>query len=193
MLTTPDDGADARFRTLRQHGMSIPDTVRHRSPQVLFEHYSHAGFNYRMTDLQAALGRVQLSRLPGLVAQRRALVGRYKELLSDIPKLQLPAEPAWARSNWQSYCVRLPSGVDQKQVMQRLLDDQIASRRGIMCCHLEPAYQSIPWVAGAGGLHHSEAAQRECILLPLFQGMSEAEQDRVAASLRGALGCGDRK
>ena len=108
MLTTPHADWDARFRLLRQHAMSIPDTVRHGSPQVLFESYPIVGYNYRMTDIQAAVGREQLKRLDGIVRQRRALADRYRTLLARIPRLRLPHEPDDARSNWQSYAVRLP-------------------------------------------------------------------------------------
>src|SRR5258705_2476884 len=140
MLTTSNPEFDRKFRLLRQHGMSVPDTVRHGSAQVIFEDYLVVGFNYRMTDVQAAVGRKQLERLPELVARRRALASRYGELLGNIEGLSLPAEPEWARSNWQSYCVRLPGRVDQKVVMQKLLDQGIATRRGIMCSHREAPY-----------------------------------------------------
>ena len=108
MLTTSDPELDRKFRLLRQHGMSVPDTVRHGSPRVIFEDYLTVGFNYRMTDIQAAVGRKQLTKLSEIVARRRALAARYAELLGNIEGLSLPFEPEWARSNWQSYCVRLP-------------------------------------------------------------------------------------
>ena len=120
--------------------MSVPDTVRHGSPQVIFEEYLAVGFNYRMTDIQAAVGRKQLTKLSDIVARRRTLAARYAELLGNVEGLSLPFEPEWARSNWQSYCVRLPSAVDQRTVMQKLLDQGIATRRGIMCSHREPPY-----------------------------------------------------
>ncbi len=71
MLTTRDQKLDATFRLLRQHGMTVPDTVRHASSQVVFEEYSVPAFNYRMTDIQAAIGREQLKRLPAIVERRR--------------------------------------------------------------------------------------------------------------------------
>ena len=85
-------------------------------------------------------------------------------------------EPTWARSNWQSYCVRLPEGVDQKQVMQSLLNDGIATRRGIMCSHREPAYAKESWGA-FGPLSESERAQDQCVLLPLFHQLTFEEQE----------------
>jgi perosamine synthetase len=186
MLTTRNAEWDARFRLLRQHAMSVPDSVRHGSDQVIFESYPTVGFNYRMTDIQAAVGREQLKRLPEIVCQRRVLAARYRDWLVDVPGMTLPHEPAWARSNWQSLCVRLPAHCDQRAVMQALLDDDIGTRRGIMCSHREPAYADL---GQRHALVHSEVAQDHCILLPLFAQMTEAEQLQVAASLRNAC-CG---
>jgi perosamine synthetase len=184
MLTTPNPDFAHAFRLLRQHGMSVSDTVRHGSPQVVFEDYLAIGYNYRMTDIQAAIGRKQLERLPELVSRRRALAARYQELLGNIEGLLLPLEPEWARSNWQSYCVRLPDWVDQKAIMQTLLDQRIATRRGIMCSHREPCYaDDIP----RHDLRQSELAQDHAILLPLYAQMTEKEQVSVANALRDAL------
>jgi perosamine synthetase len=183
MLTTSSADYDAKFRLLRQHAMNVSDSIRHGEQKVIFENYPEIGFNYRMTDMQAAIGRVQTQRLAEIVAKRRALAARYASLLAPIEGLGLPGEPAWARGNWQSYCVRLPSGVDQKRVMQSLLDRGIATRRGIMCIHREPAYAREPWVSGAGGLNESEAAQSQCILLPLYPAMLDAEQLSVSEAL----------
>lgn len=183
MITTRHADWDRQFRLLRQHAMSVPDTVRHGSAQVIFESYPVVGFNYRMTDIQAAVGRVQLRRLPEIVAERQRLAARYGTLLSGVEGLGLPKAPPWARSNWQSYCVRLPDGCAQLPVMQRMLDAGIGTRRGIMCCHREPALEglALPWA-----LPHSEAAQDRGVLLPLYGGMSAADQDRVAAALADA-------
>ena len=184
MLTTSNPEFDGKFRLLRQHGMSVPDTVRHGSPQVIFEDYLVVGYNYRMTDMQAAVGRKQLTKLSDIVSRRRALAAGYTELLGNIEGLSLPFEPDWARSNWQSYCVRLPSGVDQKAVMQGLLDQGIATRRGIMCSHREA-----PYLNGAPRheLRQSEAAQDHSILLPIYAQMAEKDLAYVADKLKAEL------
>jgi perosamine synthetase len=184
MLTTADPELDRKFRLLRQHGMSVPDTVRHGSAQVIFEDYLMVGYNYRMTDIQAAVGRKQLERLPELVARRRSLASRYTELLGNIEGLILPFEPQWARSNWQSYCVRLPDHVDQKALMQRFLDQGIATRRGIMCSHREQ-----PYLNGKEphDLRQSELAQDHSILLPIYAQMTEDNQVLVAETLKKEL------
>lgn len=183
MLTTRHADWDARFRLLRQHAMSVPTTARHASSQVIFENYPTLGYNYRLTDIQAAVGREQLLRLDGMLVRRRLLAQRYREALSAIPGLGLPVEPAWARSNWQSYSVRLPVHCDQRAVMQALLDAGVSTRRGIMCIHREAAYAGLPL---RYPLPHSESAQDRCILLPLFPQMTEAEQDRVVDALEAA-------
>jgi perosamine synthetase len=184
MLTTSDAELDRKFRLLRQHGMSVPDTVRHGSPQVIFEEYLTVGFNYRMTDIQAAIGRKQLERLAELVSRRRSLAARYGELLGNFAGLRLPAEPGWARSNWQSYCVRLPDRLDQRTVMQSLLDQGIATRRGIMCSHREAPYRD---ERPRHDLRQSELAQDQCILLPLYAQMSEGDQARVIDCVKAEL------
>jgi perosamine synthetase len=185
MLTTASPEWDRRFRLLRQHAMSVPDTVRHGATHIIFESYPTIGFNYRMTDIQAAVGREQLKRLPGIVARRRELAASYLRQLGAIDGLLRPDEPAWARSNWQSFCVRLPPDCDQLKVMQAMQDDGIATRRGIMCSHLEPAYAD---QVVRHSLVHSEEAQRRCLLLPLFPQMSEGEQLHVVQALQRACG-----
>jgi dTDP-4-amino-4,6-dideoxygalactose transaminase len=186
MITTANPEWDRKFRLLRQHGMSVPDAVRHGSAQVVFEEYVVAGFNYRMTDVQAAMGREQLKKLPAMLARRREQAARYHELLADIPGLVLPSAPAWARPNWQSYCVRLSAGADQRRVMQALLDAGISTRRGVMCTHREPAYADGGWRAG-GPLPESERAQDAGVILPLFHDLTVAEQQRIGGELRAAL------
>ena len=202
MLTTNSESFDAQFRRWRQHGMSVSDVQRHAARSVVFESYVSLGYNYRMTDIQAAVGRVQLNGLAEGVEGRRRLVARYHRLLAELPGIRTPVEPVHVRSNWQSYCVRLPAGTDQRQVMQTMLDEGIATRRGVMCAHREPAYPTGTWSCGvpAGScdcpagtcrrLRESERAQDEAIVLPLFAGMTTQEQDRVVATLARALGAG---
>lgn len=184
MLTTSEPEFDRKFKLLRQHAMSVPDTVRHGASQVIFEQYLDVGFNYRMTDIQAAIGRKQLSKLDDIVTRRRALASTYAEMLGNIEGLRLPFEPDWARPNWQSYCVRLPDHVDQREIMQALLDQGIATRRGIMCSHREPAY------AGEKPRHdlrQSQLAQDHTILLPLYAQMTNDDQAHVADTVRTEL------
>jgi dTDP-4-amino-4,6-dideoxygalactose transaminase len=183
MLTTANNEYDRKFRLWRQHSMSVPDAVRHGAKQVIYEDYPELGYNYRMTDLQAAIGREQLKRLPELAARRRELARRYTERLSRVAGLQTPAEPRWARSNWQSYCVALPEWLDQRETMQALLDRGISTRRGVMNIHLEEAYAGSGTHRTATTLARSIAAQHASIILPLFTQMTDADLALVVEAL----------
>jgi dTDP-4-amino-4,6-dideoxygalactose transaminase len=193
MLTTANAAYDTQFRLWRQHAMSVPDSFRHGAPTVIFETYSILGYNYRMTDIQAAVGREQLKRLPEIIERRRRLADRYRLELANVYGVAAPFEPEWARSNWQSYCVRLADGFEQRAFMQAMLDCGIATRRGIMNAHLEPAYAHEPWRPGPGpgaaaqALRESECAQSRCVLLPLYAQMTDSEQDQVIAALRRVI------
>src|SRR4030095_12102266 len=125
---------DRQFRLLRHHGMSVSDAVRHRSATVIQEEYPVLGYNYRMTDIQAAIGREQLKRLRAIVSRRRDLAARYHAAFEGDGHVQTPTEPDWARSNWQSYAVRVEPQRRQ-EIMQALLDSGIATRRGAMNAH----------------------------------------------------------
>jgi len=184
LLTTGDGGmltfrngewAD-RARKLRQHAMSLPDTARHGATRVVRENYPEIGYNFRMTDIQAAVGRVQLQRLPVLVGRRREQVEWFHHRL---PPFRWQEQADWARSNWQSLALRLPEGADQGRFMQNLLDRGVASKTGIMCAHREAAYAG--W--RGGHLRASERAQDEVVLLPLYHEMSEQQMETVAEAI----------
>lgn len=189
LLTTGDGGMmtfaspswAARARSLRQHAMSVAARERHSASQVIFESYPEVGFNYRLSDLQAAVGRVQLQRLPELLQRRRQQVEWYRHRLC-AREVQWQVQPDWARSNWQSLALRLPGpNCEQRACMEFLLERGIATRRGIMCAHREPAYPSQSWRGGS--LRESERAQDEVILLPLYHDLSWESMEKVAGCL----------
>jgi dTDP-4-amino-4,6-dideoxygalactose transaminase len=182
MLTTRNAAYDKQFKLLRQHGMSVPDTVRHSSNQVIFETHPVLGYNYRMTDIQAAVGREQLKRLVDVVPARRAMADKYRALLANNIGIEAPEEPEYARSNWQSYSVKLPANCDQRQVMQTMLDNGVASRRGIMCAHREDGYKN----GHDFDLPNSEAAQDRRIILPFFPQLTDDELERIVSTLKMA-------
>lgn len=184
MLTTNNSDLDVKFRLLRQHGMSVPDTVRHESAKVIFEEYITTGFNYRMTDIQAAVGIEQLKRLDEILSERRKLAAKYRELLENIPNIQLLETEAAILANWQSYPVRLLQEVSlsQMEIMQLLLDQGITTRRGIMNAHQEPPYRHANW-----SLPKSELCRERTILLPLFAGMSDQDLEFVSNTIRVIL------
>lgn len=188
MLTTAHRKHDETFRLLRHHGMAIADTVRHQSAVILFEDYPRTGFNYRMTDIQAAIGLVQLRKLTALVAERRRLAARYAELLEGTSHVTvLRGRPA-VRPNWQSYPVIVgpQAPCTPKDLMQMLLDRGIATRRGIMNAH-----QEAPYLAG-WTLPQSEKWRDRVILLPLFPGLAADDQIRIAGALKAVLATNGR-
>jgi perosamine synthetase len=147
MITTSDEGIADRIRKLRQHAMSVSDLARHSSSQIVTESYPEIGYNYRMTDMQAALGLVQLQRLDEMIARRRYLASRYSEALAQFDWLVPPAEPSGLRHNFQSYMVRLKDNapLTRDQLMQEMLDRGISTRRGIMAIHREIPYSEERW------------------------------------------------
>lgn len=196
MITTNNAQYDEKVKLWRQHSMSVRDTERHNSDTIIFEEYTELGYNYRMTDIQAAVGRVQLKRLPAIISKRREIAEHYLRELSDIEGMILPFEPDYARSNWQSFIIRLPAKLNQKAVMQELLNYGISTRRAIMNTHREPAYEQETWKCAGNrslcacasrtcrSLSQSEFIQENAIAIPLYPQMTLAEQDRVVEALR---------
>jgi dTDP-4-amino-4,6-dideoxygalactose transaminase len=185
MITTADPELDARFRMLRHHGMDVSDEARHRADEVIVERYLETAYNYRMTDLQAAMGLVQLGKLEENIAERRRLAGQYNDLLAGIPGLEPPRPAVGTRPNWQSYPVLLleDAPLNQAELMRRLLSQGIASRPGIMNAHQEAPYRAAGW-----SLPRSEAARERVLLLPLFSGMSQENVETVVLAIRHAFG-----
>jgi dTDP-4-amino-4,6-dideoxygalactose transaminase len=179
MLTTDNADWAARLRRLREHGMNVSAAERHASDKPILEAYLETGWNFRMTDMQAAVGLVQLGRLPGVVAQRRELAARYHRLLADIPGLVLVRDPAYGETNFQSLWVLLTEeyGSSRDALLAALAEEGISARRGIMAAHLEPAYSDI----APPSLPVTERLTRDSLILPLHHRLTEDDQDRVVA------------
>jgi perosamine synthetase len=184
MLTTPDSSIAVRLRRLREHGMDISAADRHRSQQPVIEHYTEVGFNFRMTDIQAAIGLVQLRKLPQMVARRRELAQRYQELLADVPGLLMADDPPYGETNYQSFWTLLPeeSAVTRDELLRLLADAGISARRGIMAAHLEPAYAD-----AKSSLPVTERLTKHSLILPLFHQMTGSQQEQVASVVTSAL------
>lgn len=193
-ITTGEGGAIAtndavvaeRARVMRSHGASISDLVRHRADSVTVEDYEDLGYNYRMTDIQAAIGIEQLKKLDDILACRCRLAERYNTLLVGLDGVSTPYTPVYGWHTYQSYCIRLDPArtVPRHEVMARMLTLGVATRRGVMAIHEEPYYVSR---FGSVSLPVTEAATRQTLLLPLYATMTEAEQDRVIDALRGSI------
>ena len=186
MLTTNRADWAARARTLREHSMSVSAADRHTSTLAPAEVYLEVGFNYRMTDLQAAVGIVQLGRLPEVLDRRRDIAARYVAGLAGLRGLRMVSDPPYGTTNFQSFWVEvLPSfGTTRDGLMERLADAGISARRGIMAAHRQPAYR---WQAkGSAGLQHTERLNDRTLILPVFHELDEDGLGRIISTIRAA-------
>ena len=178
MLTTDDAVAAERARQLRSFAATVSDHDRHQAGGVVYEEYRELGYNYRMTDVQAAIGIAQLAKLERLLARRQELARRYDDAFGALAGLQLPARPVYAHHPFQSYGVRLlpecPVGRDD--LLRELVAAGIACRRGIPPIHLEPLYRDR---FGAISLPITEEVAARSLFIPIFGSLSNEDQDRV--------------
>lgn len=183
MLTTNNPEWAQRARQLREHSMDVSAAERHGATLAPQESYREVGYNFRMTDLQAAMGLVQLGKLNTMVERRRYLAGRYQQAFANVPGLRCVADPAYGSTNYQSFWIQLGAEftLDREGLLERLADDGISARRGIMASHVQPAY------AGHSGmlaeLPVTERLTANTLILPLYHRLEEAEQDRVINSV----------
>ncbi|MES1226172.1 MAG: DegT/DnrJ/EryC1/StrS family aminotransferase, partial [Bacteroidota bacterium] len=185
-ITTNREDYYQRMKLLRQHGMSVNDRVRHESSKIIFEDHIEVGYNYRMTDIQAAVGIKQLAKLDWIIGERRKIALRYNEAFKDIDCIRIPAEKEGYFSNYQSYSIYLKENcpVGRNELMQKMLDAGVSTRRGIMTSHRETAYKNE--CAGLL-LPASENASDNSIILPLFIPMTENDIQTVIDVFRSSL------
>ncbi len=181
IIAVQDAELGARLRLLRQHAMDVSDLARHSADDVVIERYPERAWNYRMTDMQAALGLCQLDVLEEILDRRRVLAERYTAALDRLDTLHAPYDPPDRERTWQSYCVRVDpdAPVERTELMRRLLADGIATRRGVMAIHQEDSYSG----QGPYALPHTDAAAADVVMLPLYPGLTFAEQDFVIERL----------
>jgi dTDP-4-amino-4,6-dideoxygalactose transaminase len=188
MLTTANDAWASRAGRLREHAMSVSATDRHSSVLAPPEEYTEIGFNFRMTDMQAAVGIVQLGRLAEAVARRRENVATYTRELDGIPGLRILGDPAWGTSNFQSFWIEVGEdfALDREGLLAHLANDQISARRGIMAAHRQPAYRDRD--TGKADLGVTERLTDNTMILPLYHQLEADDLRRVVASIRSAAG-----
>ena len=186
MLTTSRPEWAARARQLREHSMSVSANDRQASVLAPAEEYLEVGFNYRMTDLQAAVGIVQLGRLNEIVRRRREIAALYTSEIATIPGLRAVADPSWGETNFQSFWVEVEPtfATTRDGLLEILAEADISARRGIMSSHRQPAYHDVD--AGTATLAITERLTGNTLILPVFHQMTADEQDRVIAALHSA-------
>ena len=187
MITTPHADWAARARRLREHAMSVSAAERHASLLAPAEAYDEVGFNYRMTDLQAAIGLVQLDRLDPMVRRRRELAAVYADAVAGIEGLRLVADPPWGTTNFQSCWVEVGAAypLDREGLLRSLAEAGVSARRGIMAAHRQPAHRGR--MPGAP-LPVTERLTDHTLILPLFHELADAGQVRVLDVLQAARG-----
>ena len=191
MLTTSDADVAARVRLLRSHAMTAQTLDRHKGHARGYD-VVELGYNYRLTEIEAALGSVQLAKLESENARRARHVAHYQELLSAIPGLDVPfgedfaaSRPTGSRSAFHIMTVLLPEGSDVGEVVGRLADNGIQSS-----VHYRPLHtfsSSSLAAARSDGLERVEGVAGRLLTLPLYPGMAEDDVDLVVDELRAAL------
>jgi dTDP-4-amino-4,6-dideoxygalactose transaminase len=182
MIATSNEEYYKRIKLLRQHGMSVSDRVRHQSDKIIFEDHIELGYNYRMTDFQAAIGLRQLEKLDIIIDERRKIALKYIRGLKDLDCIRLPEEREGYFTNYQSFSIYLKENcpVSRNGLMQLLLDAGISSRRGVMTSHRETVYASD--YKGLS-LPVSEDASDRSIMIPLYIPMEDKDIDYVISVL----------
>lgn len=185
-VLTNNVGYFERLKRLRSHGISrAPEELQGPSDGPWYYQMQELGFNYRMTDIQAALGLSQLEKLDGFLARRRWLAERYGRLLAELP-LQLPV-PA-PQSSWHLYVVRLSLPritPDHRSVFERLRSANIGVNLHYIPVHLHPYYRGLGFAPGDFPV--AEQYYREAISLPIYAGLSDSDQERVVTELKKAI------
>ena len=193
MITTDDPAFAARLRRLRHQGMTVADLERQRATRLIIEQYPEVGYNFRLSDVHAAIGLAQLEKLDEFLARRRAIAAIYDEALCRIPGLAIPFVPAFATPNYQSYAVRLTGATrsERDEVINALSERGVTTRPGVMACHREACYAG---ARRAGSLSHTEAASDQTLVLPIFPELTSDDQqyviEQLAVVVRGSESAG---
>ncbi|UKA51849.1 DegT/DnrJ/EryC1/StrS aminotransferase family protein [Arthrobacter sp. FW305-123] len=188
MLTAARQDLGERARRLREHAMSVSAAERHASLLAPSEQYLETGFNYRMTDLQAAVGIIQLRRLETVVRRRRELAARYARAFAGVEGLRLVGDPEYGTTNFQSCWLEVGPAfpLGRENLMEHLASDGISARRGIMAAHRQPAYADAD--SGTAELGVTEWLTDHTLILPLYHELAMQDQDRVIDSVLRAAG-----
>jgi dTDP-4-amino-4,6-dideoxygalactose transaminase len=187
MLTTLHPDWAQRAKRLREHAMSVSAADRHSSVLPPAEEYGEVGYNFRMTDLQAAIGLVQLGRLPEIVRRRREIADTYRAALADVAGLRTVVDPAYGTGNVQSFWVEVGDDypTDRDGLLEALARADISARRGIMAAHRQRPYRHL---VPEAGLPATDRITDRTLILPVFHTMTDEEQSRVIDVLRLPVG-----
>lgn len=186
-IATNDDELAERCRSLRSHGM-----VKNRPDEPWYYEMAELGFNYRITDIQCALGVSQLKKLDGFIERRRQIVERYNDAFTGIKWLKRPSTPEFgvfspARVAWHLYVVQIdfPTiGKSRAEVMKELLEAGVGTQVHYIPVHMQIYYQK-KYGCGLGDCPVDEAYYDRCLSLPLFAAMTDEDVEQVIATVNG--------
>jgi perosamine synthetase len=185
LCTTDDAEMAAHMRRFRNHG--IDSDHRKRESQGTFAYdMAELGYNYRLPDVQCALGLAQLARLDGWVAARQTIAGWYEEELAAIPAVTPLKTRADCSNAYHLYVVRLAEGIDRDKVFARLRAEGIGANVHYAPVYLHSYYQGLGYKPGLAPV--AEAVSRRILTLPMFPAMSRGDVARVADALARAIG-----
>ncbi len=186
MITTDDSVLADKARVLRAAGASISDLTRHKAKGTLVQKYAHAGYNYRMTDIQAAIGLVQMTKVDAMLEERKTQAQRYDAALADINEVDAPHVPEYATHAYSSYLIRLKPNcrVNRDRLLGAMADRGVSCRVGIQPLHLEPYYRDI---YGEMSMPVTEEASNTTMFLPIFPGLKEGEQEYIVTCLKDIM------
>jgi len=186
-ILTNDSARAERLRSLRNHGVTKnPDRFR-LEPDGPWHHEMHElGFNYRISDLQCALGIRQLMKLDGWLARRGELVANYRAALAQLPGVSFVEEEIGLQPAWHLFVALFEGPATRLHVYKRLKEQGIHTQVHYMPVHLHPYYRELLG-ARRGDFPHAEATYDRCLSLPLFPTMTDDDQGRVVEALRGSL------
>lgn len=186
MLTTDDEALAERARVVRSHGASVSDLERHKARGTIYAAYPEVGYNYRMTDIQAAVGVEQMKKLPWILARKQEIGHWYNEHLAAVEEVEVPFVPDYAVHSYQSYLITLVRRykIDRDALLRRMAARGISCRHGIAPMHWEPYYRQL---YPGFRLPITEEVSRTTMFLPIYPSMTETELQYVVNNLKELL------
>jgi perosamine synthetase len=184
-ITTDDDALARKLRLFRAHGIASDHRMREQKGTFLYE-MQELGYNYRICDIQCALGVSQMKKLRGWVERRRAIAARYRERLPALDGVEVLRDRDDAKNAYHLFVVKVPEGVDRAEVHRRLRDHGIAANVHYMPVHLHPFYRD-RFGTAEGLCPVAEREWQRILSLPMFPAMSDADVDTVVTALAASL------
>lgn len=183
MIVTNDKKFCLVAKSLRSTGVSVSDLVRHKAKGTLIQQYFTFGYNYRITDMQAAMGVVQMRKIDKILLMRKKQAQIYDQAFSKVKEIISPHTPDYASHCYSSYMIRIRSSkISRDGVLKKMADMGISCRIGIQPLHFEPFYKNQKKYKGVR-LPVTETVAKDSLFLPIFPGLTKKQQDYIIQSV----------